>query len=360
MDKKPIKVLQIYNQCKNTTIPSQLFSKINYKYMDKYAVSWHKTDKGVEKSLCDEGIKFTSFGLNKIQFIQFTYKVFFLFKKINPSVIHVHHSYSAILSTIVFKIFFRGVAIITIHSDYSRYTIIQKISFLLTMLFSDSIISNSKNTHNLLPFFLKAKSTVIYNGVDLSEIQKIMKSKRRGEEGNVFNICTASRLVPLKSVLLIIKAFGMFKYRFNSMLIIIGDGPEIENLKSASSQLDCSNRIRFTGGIERSEVYKIMYNSTIYCSASQWEGFGNSIVEAMACGLPIVSSDIPAVREIVGDKGATYFPIGSDKKLSDIFESLFGNQAQLDMLSIKSLKQSKKYSLTESVERHVDLYNNLV
>jgi glycosyltransferase involved in cell wall biosynthesis len=113
---------------------------------------------------------------------------------------------------------------------------------------------------------------------------------------------------------LLIDAFHLFAQKDSEwMLDIVGEGPEEELYHKKIAQYKLENRIQihpFTN-----DVQAYYSQAQVYVLSSRWEGFGLVLVEAMAHGLPIVSSDLPTSREIMGDF-ALYFPNGDATALA--------------------------------------------
>lgn len=117
---------------------------------------------------------------------------------------------------------------------------------------------------------------------------------------------------------LLIEAFHLFaKKNKEWKLDLVGEGVEEELYRSLIKKLQLENRVTiypFTNNIQ--EFYS---NAQIYVLSSRWEGFGLVLVEAMAHGLPVISSDLPTSQEIMGDFGL-YFKNGDIKDLAQKLE----------------------------------------
>jgi len=117
---------------------------------------------------------------------------------------------------------------------------------------------------------------------------------------------------------LLIEAFHLFAHKnLEWQLHIVGEGVEEELYRSLIKKYDLENRIfihPFTNHIQ-----KYYSNAQVYVLSSRWEGFGLVLVEAMAHGLPIVSSDLPTSKEIMGDF-ALYFKNGNIEELAQRLE----------------------------------------
>ena len=98
----------------------------------------------------------------------------------------------------------------------------------------------------------------------------------------------------------------------------------LESLKCLAGELDIVHRLHFTGF--RSNVQELMSACDVICSASEWETFGLSLVEAMMCGKPVVATDVSGPREIVvpGETGYLY-PVGDAEALAKHLDHLLAN-----------------------------------
>jgi glycosyltransferase involved in cell wall biosynthesis len=164
---------------------------------------------------------------------------------------------------------------------------------------------------------------VIPNGVDIShfakeysmyEIQALKKSlgKRSSFErgGGRFSteaakqvadvfLITTSRLVKKNAVDDIIKAVPLLP--LNVKLLILGIGPDLLTLKDLVDALNLENRVFFLGQVSHSEIPKYLKASNIFIRPSLSEGFGNSFVEAMAAGIPVIATPVGGIVDFLYD-----------------------------------------------------------
>ena len=147
--------------------------------------------------------------------------------------------------------------------------------------------------------------TVASNGIDVGEYSSV-KAERFGEP----TICAVARLVSYKRLDDLIRAAARLKSDFPTLkLKIIGTGPMEQNLRSLSKTLGVADSVEFMGYVERhTDVLRTLKASHVFCLPSVVEGYGISVIEAMALGVPYVASDIPAVREAtLGGVGGLLF-----------------------------------------------------
>jgi glycosyltransferase involved in cell wall biosynthesis len=155
---------------------------------------------------------------------------------------------------------------------------------------------------------------VIQNAVDVkhfsreytdSELQAL-KQKLGKNKDDVFLI-TTSRLVKKNAVDDVIKSLKHLPE--NILFIVLGDGPDKEKLLKLAEDIGVKDRVEFLGHIEHSEMPKYLKVSDIFIRPSLSEGMGNSFVEAMAAGLPIIATQEGGIMDFLFDPDRN-----SDKK----------------------------------------------
>jgi len=126
-------------------------------------------------------------------------------------------------------------------------------------------------------------------------------------------IVALGRLVPLKGFDLLLKAFARSRYDDWS-LVIIGEGHERRNLEILIKQLDLETHVYLPGRIK--EPNNILMQADLFVLSSQYEGFPNALLEAMSCGLAVISFDCPSgpgVLIINGENGILVPPMNVDR-----------------------------------------------
>lgn len=155
----------------------------------------------------------------------------------------------------------------------------------------NKIIAISDDTKYKLINQLKVnpnKIIVIPNGIDIKEIEKIPASKEKSD------IIFAGRLLSHKNVDTLIESISYLKktdsnYK-NIKCIIVGDGPELNNLKALTKKLNLQKNIIFKGFIQKHEdVLSLIKSSKVFVLPSTREGFGIVVLEANACGVPVIT-----------------------------------------------------------------------
>ena len=171
---------------------------------------------------------------------------------------------------------------------------------------ADLIITPSLYTRDVIQQKTKKEAQVVYNGIDVENTFFPMPGQSTlrhslGFQNEDIVICSIGALVPHKRMDLFINAFALAKPQSQHKLraLIIGSGPEQAKLKQLANDLNAANDVCF---IERvAEVPPYLQISDIHLLASSEEGFGLSVAEAAACGLPNIVSASCALTEVVQD-----------------------------------------------------------
>lgn len=159
-------------------------------------------------------------------------------------------------------------------------------------------------------------------------------------------ILTASRLVPQKRNDLIIKAFSEFhKIHPNYKLFICGEGAERDRLKLLIKELDLANSVEMPGVIKN--LREMMKVAEMFVMASEYEGMSNSLLEAMALGLPCISTKVSGAVDIIED-GENGLLIGSDtRSISKAISLLADDEPLRSKLGRNAVNIAGKYNISK-------------
>lgn len=148
----------------------------------------------------------------------------------------------------------------------------------------------------------KEKIEVIYNSYDINRIQKLAGEELTDEEKLIFEnptIITVGRLHYQKGQHHLIKSFKYVKEKIsNAQLVILGEGNLKTELQDLAHKLDVADSVHFLGF--QKNPFKYIARSKVFVLTSYYEGFPNALAEAMACKVPVISTDCPSgPREIL-------------------------------------------------------------
>lgn len=117
-------------------------------------------------------------------------------------------------------------------------------------------------------------------------------------------ILFVGNLVPIKGIDVFLKAMHILKSRgtSNCMLCLVGSGPLKENLCNLITDLSLQDCVRMVGGVSNQNLRLWMNASDLFCLPSHNEGWPNVLMEALACGIPVVATNVGGIPEIINDK----------------------------------------------------------
>lgn len=115
-------------------------------------------------------------------------------------------------------------------------------------------------------------------------------------------LVNACRQEPYKRTELVIQALPLLIPRFPGVsLDIIGDGSSLPQLRQTARQLGVADRVRFHGQVPQSGVIPLLRQATLFCYPTATEGFPKAVVEALACGLPVITTPVSVLPRLVAD-----------------------------------------------------------
>lgn len=200
------------------------------------------------------------------------------------------------------------------------------------------------------------KIVTIYNPVDISKINILTKEEISHpwfrEDTPI--ILSVGRLSKQKGFNHLLKAFAIVQKEGDVRLLILGEGEEEEYLKGLSRELRISSNVYFAGFQEN--PYKYMKRSTIYVLSSFYEGFPNVLVEAMACGIPVVSTMYPGSDEVIEhEKDGLLVPVADEKALAEAMLRLLKNPEERGKYSVEAKKKVESFSIEKIARQYKDV-----
>lgn len=169
------------------------------------------------------------------------------------------------------------------------------------------------------------------------------------------------RLVPGKRVDLLMRGLRQVRERVpEARLVLVGDGPLRSELEQIVVRLGLDSSVIFAGN--RPDVAAYMQASDMFVLPSEWEGLSIALLEAMACGLPVLVSDCDGNRELVTDGlDGIVFPRGNEKVLAQKIETLLLDTACAQRLAQAAVEKVQSQFRLESVAaRFLELYETVV
>jgi glycosyltransferase involved in cell wall biosynthesis len=167
-------------------------------------------------------------------------------------------------------------------------------------------------------------------------------------------ILAVGRLTAAKDYPTLLRAFSIVGQKLPVRLLILGDGKERAHLESMARQLGLTENVQMPGFVENPLAY--MARARLLVLSSKWEGFGIVLVEALACGTPVVSTDCKSgPREILGNgRFGRLVPVGdSDALAAAILETL---QTTPDRALLR--RRAEDFTVEKSVKEHLCVFQS--
>ena len=222
--------------------------------------------------------------------------------------------------------------------------------FLSPYIWKNSLltIANSQSLRDLAyKTSRKKKIDIIYNGIDLERYTSKSDIKMSPKQ-----IIAVGRLSKIKGFDLLIQAVAAIKTP--CQLVIAGDGPEKENLENLAKMLGVEKKVIFTGRLEKQQLIHFYQESSIFCMSSYNEGMSNAMLEAIACGLPIVTTNIGGAVELVKGNGIIV-PCGDSNAIQEALETLLENPERIALCQKQSLQIASEFSWEIVTSGFIDL-----
>jgi len=223
----------------------------------------------------------------------------------------------------------------------------------------DNIICISEATYIELTQWLRLKSNTkvatVHNGIELNNFETANAYDKKDfdlDKESIVLVMVGS-FTEQKGHKVLIDAIHQLPEPFNA--ILVGEGGLLDEVKTYAHELDLSDRVQFLG--YRSDVPQIVKMADIAVIPSNWEGFGLVAAEAMACGVPVVASNVPGLNSVVGD-GGLLFDKGSAEGLRENIAKLAENRELYESVKNKAINRAKEYDIQIMIKRYMDMYSS--
>jgi glycosyltransferase involved in cell wall biosynthesis len=201
---------------------------------------------------------------------------------------------------------------------------------------------------------LRSKMFIIYNGIQLERYRKARPvDKSRLGIPDTAPVCgMVARFYKPKDHKTIVDAVLLVP---GLHVIFAGEGELEQDVRDYARAKGMDGRIHFLG--YRSDIPSLLKTCDVYVHSSYSEGFGLSVVEAMACGIPVIASDVDGLSEIVQDKkSGLLFKCADAKDLADKIRSVLQDTGMQTKLKEGGLARVLDFSLDTTVDKLVALY----
>jgi len=248
-----------------------------------------------------------------------------------------------------------------VHAPYTK-----RYAWMWFFKFADRVIFVSDMTRKFMERKVRFsnKVSVVYNGVDIDRFKPVSSKDssiklEHGVEDSEIVIGQVGSLINRKGVDLLLESFATLTKSYDNLkLIIIGDGPEKNELKQLSGRLGIDGQVRFIGNVTNTECF-YSHLLDINVLASREEAFPLSLLEGAACGLPNVGSRVGGIPEIIDD-GINGFIFEKEDvtQLSEKLKLLIDDQKLRKCMGKSSREKIVKHfsmkNYTDNIEAEID------
>ncbi|MCX5814648.1 MAG: glycosyltransferase family 1 protein [Proteobacteria bacterium] len=235
--------------------------------------------------------------------------------------------------------------------------------FPLSLQSAKAIITVSHHAEQEIAHFypsLKSKTFVTHEAAN-----PIFRKINKKEENPILNkftipdryILVVGNLQPRKNVLRIIRAFAAIQNQImETKLVIVGQAKwQSSEIMEEVKRQRIENRVIFAGYATEEELVWLYNDATVFVYPSLYEGFGLPILEAMACGTPVITSNITSMPEVAGDAALLVNPY-DEKEIADAIIRIVKNKDFAKLISEKGLQRSGMFSWAKTAEDTLKVY----
>ena len=207
--------------------------------------------------------------------------------------------------------------------------------------------------------------SVVYNGIDTHryvpdpEQREILEREFSGDSGTLFVVFAASLLEWKRPDLALSVCAELTRRRVPIKLLMAGSGPMRESLEAMTRELEIQDHVCWLG---HRELERLFQGVDVFLHTAKGEAFGNVLVEAMACGIPVVATRSGATPEVI-EEGATGFLIdpGPDevKLAADAIESLWKDPKRRTEMGLAALQRAGLFTVEACVENTLAVYSEV-
>jgi glycosyltransferase involved in cell wall biosynthesis len=361
-------VLFVVNLNRTTGIAIEVANNIDRERYDLRTIVYYRSTPNITFPVSAPPIEIGARGRLDLKAIRALYS---LIKSNCPDVIHVHHTMSAALASLLGRLLRVPVVVKTEHTDHSVFKPWQNMLNFITLTLSDTVICNSKNTCRSFHWWEKriteSKRGVIYNGVDVAWLNgcaadKAVVRNGYGVAASDFLIGNVGRQVPQKDQESLVRAMKtVVKELPNARLILVGDGPLKPKLETLAHKLGVHDSVIFTGVLQRKSVYELLHAIDVFVMCSVQEGFCNALVEAMAAGKPVVVTEVGPLPEVVGDVGYYVPPRDPDTLAHAILETAALPEEDRVTVGLAARRRvEQRFTVEHTARQYEQLYERML
>lgn len=218
--------------------------------------------------------------------------------------------------------------------------------------------SLKKDTYQV--FNIKKDIKVIPNFIDTdlyNNISECVRNKIADKDEKI--LIHVSNLRKVKRITDVIEIFHRVQQKIKSKLIIVGEGPEWENAQQLIQKYKIDDKVRNVGKVKN--LNNILKVSDVFLLPSEQESFGLAALEAMAAGVPVVSSNAGGIPEVnIHEKTGYVANVGDVETMANCTINLLSDENKLNQFKLNAKAHANKFSLENILPQYEKLYKEVV
>ncbi len=242
-----------------------------------------------------------------------------------------------------------------------HHSYIPVVTFSINQSDGVTCVSESLKRETLEYFNITRPIEVIPNFVHFGRFRKkdrmsLRQNFARDEEKILVHVSNFRRL---KRVDIVIRVFSQVVKEIPARLLLVGEGPELDNCRQLVRELNLENRVQFLG--YQHDIEEILAIGDLFLIPSEHESFGLAALEAMACEVPVISSNIGGLGEInIHGKTGFLAPPGAIDQMANYALDVLNNPEKLKRFRENALEQAKKYDIRKIIPRYLEYYEKVI
>lgn len=301
-------------------------------------------DEGLPEVSCEKGFHIHRLPRIEIRFIGvliFWADIIRVLRKIKPDIVHAQSLISGMPALLSHKLLKIPYVIYGRGSDVYLPDWFTKLVAKGILKNASAVIALTEHMKGAMQALYSRDVIVVPNGINLNEI-----AEREAEGGNPGKkILFVGRLHPVKGTQYLLGAMSIIHRELpEAKLILVGDGEERELLESLTDSLGIRECVEFAGRVPHERVQDYMNQAEVFVLSSLSEGFPVTILEAMACGLPVVATRVGGVPDIIED-GANGYLIDTEnpEQIAEALLRVLQDEELQKIMSNNNRKSAEKY-----------------
>lgn len=336
-----------YSGAENVVIT--LIKQMNKEYVGQYKFIYISLYGPIEKRLIEEGI--TYYLVEKLS-VRNMRKVI---AKYSPDLIHAHDYTASMMSAAIHT---KIPIICHLHNNslWIKKINIKAILYLLSSFSYKKIllVSSAIEKEYIFSNLIQKKVMIVGNPIDVTKIKEKSEEYKCGR----YDIVFLGRMSDSKRPIRFIQIINcMVKRGWNGKAVMIGDGELKKQVAAEILNLELESYIEMRGFVEN--PYPILKAAHVMCVTSEWEGFGLMAVEALALGVPVVSTAVGGLKQIISEECGRFCE--TDEEFVNEIEKILKDEKYSKKLSDGALRQAKKLNNIDKYIADVkEIYDALI